>query len=1051
MLAHSFCMGTATVFFETAASALFLAQYDAETIPYVYLAASAVSIIAGLVFTRLKERVAFAPMMVGVLGLLLAMVTLLRLGLSLSGAAGLIFTMMVAYRLLSILTDLEYWAVATRLYDVQQSKRLFSLIGSGEVTARIAGAFSVPLLVHLLGVANLFWLSALGLGACVALLVTLVKTFPEITARTTDDANRGTAKTKPKDANAVGALLGSGYLRAVFLLAFFAVLGKYFVDFAFLSQMQSRWREVENLASFFGVFSGVTQVVNLGIRVLLSGRLLTRFGIQVGLLLLPAAHFLCTLGIIAAASVPLPVAIFWLAISNQGLYKTLKHPIDNPSFKVLYQPLPRRERLGAQIGVEVIVTPIAIAIASAVMLVAQGTASTSFFSYVMAANFVGWCIAAVFAFRGYGKALKKALEKKTLDRTSFSIEDSQSIALIQQRLRSEHAGDVIFALDLLERINHPGLDKQWLDLLAHPSADVRRYVLLQIEKSHPVGVTAAVERTVDEDGSPRVRAAALRALAALGDPNGRVSRHLGNGDRIVERGALIGLHQTKDESLRELARQRIEELAGSSEPLDRQLAARVLGETGWSNRDLIGTLLRDPDIDVRRTAMRAAGHQKDSPSFPTLIEHLAAPRYKDAAAKALNDAGESAEPALAEALLDETLSCPVRTQVARLVGRKQRFTGVDALWNAYRTHCESLRRESLTSLSALGYRVPASRHEAVLERIDEEVKEAAWELGVLRDLNGAAGFGPLTDSVENEIRNGRERIFYLLSFVHDPGTILSARDHMTSGSREKRAYAAELLEVSLSQELKEKVLPLLDDLSPAEKLRRLGKHLTQPERPRLERLREILDYTKRGSSAWTRACAIYASGSLRSSSLLPELAGLRNNPNLLIAQTANWATERLLSKPHQGENGDGDKTMLTIEKVILLKSVAMFQETSEEILADVAGVLEELELRPGEIVFDKGAPGDSMYIIASGRVRVFDGEKTVNFLEEREIFGELALLDPEPRSASVEAAEETRLFRLDRDTLFELMADNIGVVSGIMQVLCRRLRRMTTIAMGVPK
>ena len=140
--------------------------------------------------------------------------------------------------------------------------------------------------------------------------------------------------------------------------------------------------------------------------------------------------------------------------------------------------------------------------------------------------------------------------------------------------------------------------------------------------------------------------------------------------------------------------------------------------------------------------------------------------------------------------------------------------------------------------------------------------------------------------------------------------------------------------------------------------------------------------------------------------------------------------------------------MLTIEKVILLKGVGMFAAKAEDILADVATILEEVELRAGELVFGKGEQGDSMYIIVTGQVRVFDGDKTINFLGEREIFGELALLDPEPRSAAVEAVEETRLFRLDRNTLFELMADNIGVVSGIMQVLCRRLRRMTAIATG---
>ena len=138
--------------------------------------------------------------------------------------------------------------------------------------------------------------------------------------------------------------------------------------------------------------------------------------------------------------------------------------------------------------------------------------------------------------------------------------------------------------------------------------------------------------------------------------------------------------------------------------------------------------------------------------------------------------------------------------------------------------------------------------------------------------------------------------------------------------------------------------------------------------------------------------------------------------------------------------------MLTIEKVILLKGVNMFSKTSEELLAEVASILEEVVLESGEVIFEKGDVGESMYIIVDGRVRVYDGDKTVNHLGEKEIFGELALLDPEPRSASVQAVEETRLFRLDRDTFFELMADNIQVVSGVMQVLCQRLRRMTSIA-----
>lgn len=133
--------------------------------------------------------------------------------------------------------------------------------------------------------------------------------------------------------------------------------------------------------------------------------------------------------------------------------------------------------------------------------------------------------------------------------------------------------------------------------------------------------------------------------------------------------------------------------------------------------------------------------------------------------------------------------------------------------------------------------------------------------------------------------------------------------------------------------------------------------------------------------------------------------------------------------------------MLTLERVIILKSVDMFEGASEQVLADIAVILEEVEAPQGEVIFKKGDLGDSLYIIVDGRVRVFDGGVTIGTLGERDIFGELALLDPEPRSASVAALEDTRLFRLDREAFSELMAANIEIVRGVLHVLCERLRQ----------
>ena len=132
--------------------------------------------------------------------------------------------------------------------------------------------------------------------------------------------------------------------------------------------------------------------------------------------------------------------------------------------------------------------------------------------------------------------------------------------------------------------------------------------------------------------------------------------------------------------------------------------------------------------------------------------------------------------------------------------------------------------------------------------------------------------------------------------------------------------------------------------------------------------------------------------------------------------------------------------LLLVEKVIILKTVSIFAGTPDRTLAEVAALLEEQVLRAGETLFEKGDPGRCMYIIVSGHLRVHDGDQILNDLGERDIVGEMAVLESAPRSASVTAVEETRLLRLDQEPLYELMADHIEVARGIIQVLSSRLR-----------
>ena len=82
--------------------------------------------------------------------------------------------------------------------------------------------------------------------------------------------------------------------------------------------------------------------------------------------------------------------------------------------------------------------------------------------------------------------------------------------------------------------------------------------------------------------------------------------------------------------------------------------------------------------------------------------------------------------------------------------------------------------------------------------------------------------------------------------------------------------------------------------------------------------------------------------------------------------------------------------------------------------------------------------------MASGKLKVHIGDKVLAEIGERQVVGEMAALDPEPRSASVTAIEDGLLLRMSSDVLERLIGDDIRVARGIIQELCDRLRKANT-------
>ncbi len=132
--------------------------------------------------------------------------------------------------------------------------------------------------------------------------------------------------------------------------------------------------------------------------------------------------------------------------------------------------------------------------------------------------------------------------------------------------------------------------------------------------------------------------------------------------------------------------------------------------------------------------------------------------------------------------------------------------------------------------------------------------------------------------------------------------------------------------------------------------------------------------------------------------------------------------------------------MLLIEKVLILRSSEIFENTPENELVEIAAILQEVYLDAQTNLFLKGDIGNCMFFIFKGKVRIHDGNHTLALLGENEIVGELSVLDAENRSASATTTEDCILLKLEQEPFYETLINNAGILKGILKTLCKRIR-----------
>ncbi len=1066
LFGQAFGLGMMMFTLFTAANALFLTEFGAEAMPYVYIVAAVVNVSVGLIFTWLQRHLSFSRLLISTLVFLVVTILFLRLGLGLRdvsiGTGGLtltglfIFALPVWLRLVWVLGNLVLWTQAGRLFNVRQSKRLFALIMSGAVFAIIMSGLVISPLIDIIGPSNLLFISSGCLGAILGLLLLTIYRF-----RNQLDHDEQSISVNAQPQKQWGFFLRNRYIILIFAYSIFSTLGTYVLDFAFFTGTTARYTDLNVLARFLGNYMGIVTLIMLVVS-LAAGPFLSRYGVKFGLWINPGFVAVGTFLIALILVVFGPVgSVFWLVVFTKASDDILFSATTSTSVRILYQPLPIKHQVPLQTAVESIITPLSMGMAGLILLLlrAVGISNTLPIIYLLLAIIISWAGVSLLLSREYSGALKQALTKRRISEdTKLLLSDKASLDVVRQALTNDQADVVIYAMNLLEEDDLEILPNFLPDLLNHPQIEVRLAVLERIERYRLTPALVQLQHMLRSEEDVAIRGAVLRTLAAVIGPEfvHEAETYFNAPNPTIQREAMVGLLRYGELEGVLSAGQKLLHLVNSPHAAERILAAQVLSEAGLETYyHPLEKLLHDKEVPVRQAALRAAGQLQNPALWPLVAKALTLAETRQLASDALIKGGAATLPVLSALFDDPNADNNLRTTIARIAGRIGGLEPITFLHQQISFPDQAVRTQILLALSHCRYQATAAAIPQIQAQIKVEAGQATWILATMIDLGEDEVVVLLQEALYEALFQTQNRLFYLLSYLYDSQSILQAQAHLTASSQ-KKAYALEMLDILLDQEAKQMIFPLVDDsLSLKQRLARLNLIVPQPRLNQAQRLKEIIQTPETESSRWVKACALYVVGELGLKALSDPLISMLTRPDSLLQETAAQALYKIDPQLAQIQNLKskiqngfiGERLMLsTIERVLFLRSAEIFNQLSGEALVWLAQVAQELHVTPGERFIQQGDPGDSLYIIVAGQVDVtLESGKKIESLGEKRVIGEMALFSKRHRMANCVAVTDVTLLRISREDFHALLSERSELALGVIEILAHRLEAQETV------
>ncbi len=1030
MLVMGFFIGIFVATYQVTSESLFLSTLSSE-INKAFFVSGGLGIAFTLLFSFFQNRIRFVTLAVASLVLIFgctsALHYLYHYGKDELHRNVLLFMYCLSGPMIAILL-LCYWGIFGRLFDFKQSKRIIGWIDTGQLLAIILANFLIPLSASLFPDTSDYLIvcdvSLVGVITCM-MLVTLKYGQEKFKASTiSEEIRRETRFSK---------IFKDQY---VVLLSFFLIVSVVtfnFNQYVFQNLLNIQYPAQRDLTNFLGYFNGVIYLLSLMMQTFLNDRILATYGIRVSLFILPAFSIVLA-GVSFFSGLFFgfePVAdsaaflYFFLFVALTRLFNSMiRESLENPVFKLLFVPLDSRIRFGTQAKVEGVVSESGRLVAGTLIFLFS---LIPFYRILwIPALVVGLCGLYFFVvqklYAGYKNKIRAKLETKDASQESLEYGYKEITKKLEARLEDHSTHRAVFSFKLLEKIA-PSEIATWINSLMKNNRDeAREYAQRRMNEIKGLSVSDQY------------------VIRSEVDSGGEASR------KMLTKSDLMSLI----ESGGDITKNRIRALVRSTEADDRQYAAELLLHSASDDSiSYLIELLSDTEAKVRKTAISTAVKVNNTEVIFALIQNLDNPVFSNQTMNALELIGTKALVHLENAFYRTGQNTTIILKIVQVIGRIGGQHARELLWSKIDYPDKVVVSQVLVSLGECGFKAGASQVTRIKYAIESDIGDIAWNVNANEIIGESETNQRLRQSLTEEVQHDIEHIYMLLAMIYDTRSIQLVKENIESGTSEGVTYAIELLDVFLTDQLKVKIIPVLDDLSNTERLNRLEIFFPRMKLDAKLALKFLINRDFTQANRWTKACALEEIGVKRIAEFKLDLIAHLFNPDRLIREMAGWALYQIDPEVYNQNTlrfddmakrwldrcilPDMQLKLKLFDKVVFFQRLPLFEGVSGVALSFLADISKEIRLSADQFLSIDEKVNNDFFVVYRGTVHYYEKSAHVADFIQGKFIGEMIAPTGFANSNLMVTKEDTILLKINKDQFYELLADNVKLADKFLE------------------